>query len=81
MPREGTALRVIQKVEIMRGEKSDREILSAVASAEVLQMWLSLLEYWRLHMNVSFCLGTKHRYHSQPETEHMNTCDKTSPCS
>lgn len=47
MPREGTALHVLhkEKVEIMRGEKSDREILSAVASAEVLQMWLSLLSY------------------------------------
>lgn len=43
-------------MEITRGEKSIREILSVIASKEVLQMW-------RLHLDFSFHLDTQHRYH------------------
>lgn len=45
-----------KKIEITRGEKSIGEILSAIASNEVLQMW-------RLDLDFSFHLDTQHRYH------------------
>lgn len=41
----------------MRGEKSIREILSAIGSNDMLQMW-------RLHVDFSFHLEIQHRYHT-----------------